>query len=137
MNAVKNEQTVKLGAEEILLRPTFGNLAALETNVGSISYLGWKYGRVFMPRKEISIEEKIKSIPPLTEAAQIIYYCQASVDPNDENKKKFSKEEIWELLRDSKGVKVFEDVALFLSRAGAGGEKKEEEKPQGEDELKK
>lgn len=127
MNPIKNEYIVKLGEEEILLRPTFENLAALETNVGSVAYLGWLYGRQFAD-KDASLEEKVKMAPPMTKSVEIIYWCQAARDPDDPNQRKYSREEIFEKVIDTVGVRIKDDVILFLGKAGAGGKRVSEEK---------
>lgn len=126
MNPVKNEYTIKLGDEEILLRPHFENLASLENNVGSISYLGWLYGRQYA-QKDLTIEDKIKRTPPLTTSVEIIYWCQASRKPDDPNQRLYSKEEIFEKVLNTVGVRIKDDIILFLGQAGAGGKKASKE----------
>src|SRR5690606_7558027 len=103
MNSARNELIVKLGGEEILLRPTFENISSMESNLGGVAYLGWKFSRGVVIGKDGkpdlsggNTERAVKSLPSMNEVAQIIYYNQAAVKPEDPTQKKYSLEEIWE-----------------------------------------
>jgi len=120
MNPFRNEAVIKLGAEEILLRPTFENIAAMESAVGAVSYLGWKYSKAHqLSVSKASLNDIIKASPPLSEIAQIIFYNQAATHPDDETKKKFSLEEIWSLVQ-HEGVRVVSPVVSYIATMVAG-----------------
>lgn len=111
-NKFRNEMLITIGGEEILLRPTFKNIAAMENAMGGIAYLGYKYGKgVDVDTKKIDPELSAKSLPPITEAAQIFFFNQA--EP------KFTQEEIYELCI-QEGLKVCVQAVLFLVRVTAG-----------------
>lgn len=114
MNAIKNEHIIKLGEVEILLRPTFENIEAVETALGAVSYLGWKYSSY-----EKTFEQKVKSLPPATELAKIIYYSQAA--KKEDGTYKLSLNEIWEMLIDN-GIKreIINGVIIFLGKMTVG-----------------
>lgn len=134
-NKFRNEVEISLGGEKILLRPTFENIAKTESNVGSISYLAWKFSRgVSLDDKgkvdpqSLSSEAAVKSLPSLSEATQIIFYNQA--EP------KFSIEDIWDLVLktpDKKGLMM--NTTVFIGRMLTGGNF-DEEKEVTEDEKK-
>ncbi len=127
-NVKRNEMEIQVGPEKILLRPTFENLATLEAKVGSLSYLGWKFSRGVRVKRESTTDFKMdrtlnselaKDMPSLTEVAQIIYICQASTDPQDINKKKFSIEQIWDLVI-GEGTVMVNRLLPFLAKLCAG-----------------
>lgn len=123
MNKARNELVIKVGGKEILLRPTFENIAAMETNLGSVTYLGWKYSRgvTVQNGKASSGTDAIKSIPSMTEIAQIIYYNQASVNPEDNSLKKYSLEEIWGMmLKNGAAGEVVRSIVMYLAQLTAG-----------------
>jgi hypothetical protein len=100
---------IEIGGEKILLRPTFKNMAAMETEMGSISSLVFKYGKNISANPT---ESEIRSaLPPLTDSAKVIFYNQA--DP------KYSIEEIYEKCL-AEGVKCGAYVMLFLVRCTSG-----------------
>lgn len=127
-NKFRNEMEIKLGETKILLRPTFENIAATETNVGPIAYLGWKISRARAEseKKNASLDKALRSVMPLTEIALIIYYNQAATDPNDSTQKKFSREEIWDLVC-IEGMGVSKPIIQFIARMVAGGKEIDDE----------
>lgn len=122
-NQNRNEKLIKVGGQEILLRPTFENMAALESKLGSISYLTWKVSRAVSVRTgKNGVEEAVVSkadMPPLTWLAQVIYYCQAAVKPEDPTQKKFSIEQIWNLVQ-VEGAACMVPIIQFIMRIGNG-----------------
>jgi len=104
---------IELAKVKILLRPTFENIAAMEENVGSIAWLGWKYSR------GIGTKDAVKSIPSMSEVAKIIYFNQAATKADDVTQKKFSLEEIWDLVL-QEGAGVSSKIMLYLGRITAG-----------------
>lgn len=111
-NKFKNEMEIKVGGEKILLRPTFENLAAMETKMGGLAYLAFKFGQgIDIDTKTVDQLKSAKSMPSLTETAQIIYYNQAE--------KKFTIEQIFDLCMDE-GIKVCAQAVLFLVKCSAG-----------------
>jgi hypothetical protein len=134
-NKFRNEMEIKLGGNTILLRPTFENIAAMEENVGSVMWLTWKFSRGVRFTKEgkpdptaSSQEQSIKAIPSLTECAKIIYFNQASSKADDPNLKKYSLEEIWEMVLET-GAAVATKVIEFLGKVAAGGKAQNTEEP--------
>lgn len=118
---------IKLAGEDILLRPTFENIAAMEANVGGVAYLGWKYSRGVSVNKDgqanlasLVSETAIKSLPSMSEVAQIIYYNQAATKPEDPTLRKYSLEEIWEKLLKNGVGGVTRQVTIYLARLTAG-----------------
>lgn len=115
MNSLKNEHIVKLGEVEILLRPDFHNIDSLETNVGTISYLTYKYSR---GSKGTAIE-KVKALPPISEVAQIIYYTQAS--RNDDGTYKYSLEQVWDMVSgEGMNLPLLTSILTFLGKVTRG-----------------
>lgn len=117
-NPVRNEMEITLGGQTILLRPTFENIAALEENVGPVSYLAWLFGGGFV-REAKGLADSAKKLPPLTKCAQIIYYCQAGRKDEDPNERKYNLEEIWEMVQ-SEGMAVTKPMLTFIARITAG-----------------
>lgn len=115
-NQFKNEMLIKVAGEEILLRPTFENLAAMESKMGGIAYLAFKYGKgIDVESMKIDPVAAAQSLPPLTDASQIIYFNQIP----KEGEKRRSLEEIHELCL-AEGLKVCTQVVMFLARCTAG-----------------
>ena len=112
-NKFRNELEIEVAGTKILLRPTFENIAAMESNVGAVAWLGWKYSRGH------GTKDAAKSIPPLTECAKIIYFNQAATDPQDATQKKFNLEQTWDLVLQA-GAPVVKDVMTYLARLTAG-----------------
>lgn len=121
-NKFRNELEVTLSGEKILLRPTFENIANMESNVGSIAYLAWKFSRGVTVQGDGTTkpnEDMIKSFPSLSETAQIIFYNQAE--------KKLSLEEIWDLiLKNGNPKDLMIKVTVFIGRTLSGGNFDEE-----------
>lgn len=128
-NKYRNELEVKIGGETILLRPTFENIAAMEENIGGLSYLAWKYSRA------TGKDGQAKALPGLTECAKIIYFNQAATKPDDPTQKKLSLEEVWDLVS-KEGVAVITPVLTFLGRITAGQKEDSEPKELSESEKK-
>lgn len=114
-NVFRNEMEVIVGGEKILLRPTFENMAAMETKLGSVGYLAYKYGAQVDPNSVNNREQVLKVLPPLTEVAQIIYLNQAK-EPGMKHR---DLEEIFQLCL-ADGIKVGAQIVLFLVRCTAG-----------------
>ncbi len=128
-NKFRNEMEISLGGETLLLRPTFENIAAMETDIGGLAYLGWKYSRGIRlgadgrPTKaSMGSEASIKATPTLTECAKVIYYNQAATKADDPTQKKFSLEEIWVLVS-VEGISVVRPVTIYLAQVTAGDKK--------------
>jgi len=127
MNSARNEMIVKLAGEEILLRPTFENIAAMEANVGGVSYLGWKYSRGIRTNASGEVDTTslvsdmaIKSLPSMSEVAQIIYYNQAASKPDDPTQRKYSLEEIWDKMLKNGAGGITRTITIYLARLTAG-----------------
>lgn len=122
-NKFRNEMEITVGGQKILLRPTFENLAAMESVLGSLAYLGWKYSRgVVIDKKgnvQTNMEQAIRSLPPLSDAAKIIFFNQAATRPDDPTLKKYSLEEIWAFVLEE-GTSVTKQVVQYLARVTAG-----------------
>lgn len=125
-NKFRNEMEIKLGGETILLRPTFENIAAMESFVGSVAWLGWKFSRGVRVgadgkaiKQNVITEEAIKAIPTLSDSAKIIYYNQAACRADDPTQKKFSLEEIWDLVL-QEGTPVVKHITMYLAGVTAG-----------------
>lgn len=130
-NKFRNEMTITLGDEKILLRPTFENVAAMEANVGSVSWLGWKFSRGVRLGKDnkpesIDMEATVRSLPSLSETAKIIYFNQAVTKEGDPSAKKFSIDEIWQFVMDA-GTPATKQVVQFLARITAGNRAMDDE----------
>lgn len=111
-NKFRNEMLLTIGGEEILLRPTFKNIAAMENAMGGVAHLAFKFGKgVDADTKKIDAELSAKSLPSITDAAQIFFFNQA--EP------KFTLEEIHELCL-QEGIRVCVQAVLFLVRVTAG-----------------
>jgi len=128
MNQFRNEMEISVGAEKILLRPTFKNIAELETNLGSIAWLAWKFSRGVTQGSDGKVDANsfatsdfVKSQPSFTDIAQIIYYCQADTDPSDASKRKYSLEEIWGKVINSGAAKtLIIEITIFIGKMLAG-----------------
>jgi translation initiation factor 2B subunit (eIF-2B alpha/beta/delta family) len=146
-NPYRNEMQIKIGGEEILLRPTFENIAAMEAVMGSVAFLGWKYSRGARLQQEskaqeskaqeskaghVSLENVIRAMPGITELAQVIYFNQAAHDPEDSTKKKFTLEEIWKLVS-AEGVTITKEITLYISKICAGSNEVDEVKAETEE----
>jgi len=110
-NLFRNEMMMKIAGVEILLRPTFENLAAMESKMGSIAYLAFKYGAK-IDLKNPDPKEMIKCAPPVTDTAMIIYYNQAV--------HKYTLDEILDLVLTEGSLQVGMQIIPFLLRMSAG-----------------
>ena len=126
-NKFRNEHTLVLGSEKvsILLRATFENIANTEQRFGGIAYLTWKFSRGIRVQDgkvdpaSLSSEQAIKSLPTLTECAEIIYLNQANTKENNASQKQYSLEDIWTLVSQT-GPRVCHDVISYLGIITAG-----------------
>lgn len=134
MNKFRNEMTIKLGTQEILLRPTFQNIAAMESVVGGLTYLALKFSRGGAGNK--SALDLAKHLPSLSECAQIIFFNQANTKSEDTAKKQFSLEEIWDMVQSQGMQSVIHDVTMYLTRITVGQTKVDEIEAQGAQEKK-
>lgn len=114
-NKYKNEMEIKLGAEVILLRPTFENISDTESNVGGIPYLAFITTRSSQPG--LTVEQITKLMPPMSLMAQIIYYNQADV--KEDGKRKFTLEEIWDLVQDE-GIRITGPISKYIGVMTSG-----------------
>jgi len=115
-NKFKNEMLIEVGGEKILLRPTFENLAAMESKMGGLAYLAFKYGKgIDIGSGKIDPLDAAKSLPPLTDAVQIIYFNQHV----EEGEKRKGLEEIHQLCM-TDGIKICTQIVIFLARCTAG-----------------
>jgi len=99
MNKFKNEMIIKMGEVEILLRPTFENIANMEGDIGGLAYIAHKFTKPG------------KGMMGINEAAKIIFYNQAE--------KNYSLDEIWELVSDE-GIQIIGPVMQFLTKITMG-----------------
>lgn len=115
---------IKIGGEEILLRPTFENIAAMESNVGGVSYLGWKFSRNVTKdangKFNTDVGQLAKNLPSMSECAKIIYYNQASTKQDDPNQKKYSLDEIWDKVLASGSSAVIGSITIYITKLLAG-----------------
>lgn len=111
-NVFKNEMEIELAGEKILLRPTFQNLASMESLLGGLPYLAFKYGKGFdVATGKTDQALSVKSMPPMTEVAQIVYLNQAE--------KKYTLEQVHDLVL-GEGIKACASIVLYLVRCTAG-----------------
>lgn len=110
MNPFRNEMNVELAGETILLRPTFENLAAMETDIGGIPFLAWKFG------KSVSVVDGKMvlgqdSLPPMSICTKVIFHNQ---EP-----KKFSLEQVHEMVM-AQGITATRIALNFIMKCTAG-----------------
>lgn len=137
MNQFKNQLEVAIGAEKILLSPTFENIAQMESNVGSVSYLAWKFSQGVRKQADGSLDkdslntrETIKGLPSLSEVTQIIYYNQAE--------KMYSLDEIFQkIVSSGQFQQVMIQVTIFIGKMLTGGSFDEEQLAEKKDQAKK
>lgn len=124
MNNARNEVTIDLAGEKIILRPTFENIAAMESNLGGISYLGWKFSRGAKLDSNgnpvMDYGQAAKNLPSMSEIAQIIYYNQAATKADDPTLKKYSLEEVFNLVVRTGQAKVVAPITMFITKLLAG-----------------
>lgn len=99
-NKYKNEKIIKLGDVEILLRPTFENLAAFESNVFTLD--------------EFMVRLVKGKLPRLSDLVRCIYFFQAE--------KKFNLEQVNELVMNTTGIQISTQVLPFISKCVGGYE---------------
>jgi len=109
-NKFRNEMEIELAGEKILLRPTFENMSVMENALGSIGSLVYKYGKN-IDVNNINESAMIKSLPPMNETAQIIFFNQAE--------KKYTIDQIYQMCLDE-GLKAGAQIMLFLVRCTSG-----------------
>lgn len=113
-NQFKNEMEITLAGEKILLRPTFENLAALETIMGGIPYLMWKFGKGYdISKGVVDPEAAAKALPGYTDCTQIIYTQQAE--------RKYTREQVFELVK-KEGVSIAPKLVLYITQVSRGNE---------------
>lgn len=110
-NKFKNEMEITLAGEKILLRPTFDNLAEMESKIGGLPYLAHKYGSGISKDENGKIAVSAKSLPPMTETAIMIYTNQAE--------RKYTQEQIFEMCL-ADGVQVSIHFLSFLGKCTMG-----------------
>ena len=108
MSKIKNEKTITLAGSEILLRPTFANCEALESDLG--------FG---LPVLAHNLSQKI--LPGMIQMAKVIYHCQAQ--------KVYTKDDIWEMVQ-SEGMLIMTDILIFVGSITAGDKFNVEKKNQ-------
>lgn len=113
MNPARNEFEMDLGSEKILLRPTFENLSAMESKLGGLAYLTFKFAKT-VETGVPNMEQLTKSFPSFTETTQIIFFNQVE--------KKYSLEQIHELVMET-GIKACAQAVHFLVKCTAGSTK--------------
>lgn len=141
VNPTRNEMIIKLAGEEILLRPTFENVCAMEENLGGLAYLNWKFtkGIAGLIKREgetaLDVARRFnpKDIPPLTEVAKVIYFNQAATKESDPTLKKLSLEEVFELVM-KEGATCAVQVTTYLAKVTNGDKMatKVEDLPEGQ-----
>lgn len=114
MNIFKNEYEMKLGKDgvtPVLLRPTMEALSLVESSIGSLAYLAWKFAvSKAQPKNSVSFTDVVK----------IIYHCQARRNKDDRNKPEFSLEEIWAMAQDRGLFQVSAEMIIFVSMVTSG-----------------
>lgn len=120
-NRLRNEKEIILGEVKILLRPNFQNIAALESDLGSISYLSYKFGKGYdLVTQKINMELASKHAPSMIETTKIIFHCQAD--------KHFTLEEIYDLVL-ARGIAVCMEIIGFVAQIAAGNQNTKELTP--------
>lgn len=111
-NKARNELEINLGGNKILLRPTFENMAAMESDMGSIASLAFKFGKgVDAATGKVDPQAAALSLPSITETTKIFYYNQAE--------KKYSLEEMFEMVM-AEGIQISIKAVMFLTLCTAG-----------------
>lgn len=121
MNPARNEVVVKLAGQDILLRPTFENLASIEAELGGLPYLAQKFGAGVDLAKPNALE-LAKSLPGITEAVKIIHLAQAE--------KKFSRDEIFEMTMKGNSLVASRAALHFVMICVTGNKLAEEPTPE-------
>jgi hypothetical protein len=113
-NRFKNEIEITLGQEKVLLRPTFENLSAMESNIGAVVWLSWKFSKAGSSQ---DMGEATRSMPSFTEMVEVIYYNQTERSEN--GGRRLSKERIWELMQDE-GVSLVGPITKYFTGIMSG-----------------
>lgn len=99
-NKYKNELVLEIAGEKILLRPTFENIAAFESNVMGIPIMAFNMSK-----------GDLNSLLTMSQTTQLIYYFQAE--------KKFTLEDIHLMVMDE-GLAVTAKALPFLGKIATG-----------------
>ncbi len=124
-NPNRNELLVTVGGVDILLRPTFENISSMESVMGGVAYLNWKFSKGMAGiTKEDSAQDRVrkfdpKSMPSMTELAQVIFFNQVATNEDDPTKKKYSLEQIWDLVL-KEGISVMPKITMFIAMMTMG-----------------
>lgn len=92
------------------MRPTFENIAAMESQVGSIAHIAWRF---------MEGSRNPKQVLSMTEVAKIIYLNQAATKEGDPTKKEMTLAEVWDLVL-AEGIQCLNPILEYLSRVSAG-----------------
>lgn len=117
MNKFRNELEIEIAGQKILLRATFDNLAATESELGSLGYLAAKYGRGVEIGTDGRAKVNADVLPSMTSVAKMIYLNQAE--------KKFSQEEIFQLCLAS-GLQSSKFMLEYLALCTSGNRYQQE-----------
>lgn len=108
MSNIKNEKTIILSGNSILLRPTFENCEALESDLG--------YG---LPVLAHNLAKQ--KLPGMSDITKVIFHCQAQ--------KVYTKNQIFDLIM-SHGMMIMTDILIFIGQITAGDKFSVEKKNQ-------
>ena len=109
-NTYKNEKDITLNGVTITLRPSFENMANVESKLGSIAYIAWKFS---------TFATNMKNLPGLSELTTIIYYFQAAHD-KESGKTLLSLEDVYNHVAAEGVFKMITPMLEFLSQCTAG-----------------
>jgi len=109
-NTFKNEKEINLNGTLITLRPSFDNMAQVESKLGSIAYLAFKFSQFAV---------NMKNLPGVSELTQIIYYFQAKHD-KDVSGDPLTLEQVYDLVCQEGVFKLLTPVLEFLAQCTAG-----------------
>lgn len=110
-NKFRNEMEIELAGQKILLRPTFENLAATESKIGSLPFLAFKYGKGVEISEGGSVKVNPEMLPAMSEIATLIYLNQAE--------KKHSQESVMGLCLEH-GLGCARFMLEYVARCTAG-----------------
>jgi hypothetical protein len=117
-NKYRNEKIIKIGPNEILLRPDFENIHLIEENVGGLAWLSYKVASVKTK------EDLLKNMLKMTEVAKIIFYAQVR---DKEEKRKYNLAEIFDMINAHGYFKLIPQLNEFISLIAAGSDNVEKE----------
>lgn len=109
-NTYKNEKDITINGVTITLRPSFENMANMESKLGSIAYVAYKFSQ---------FATNMKNLPGLSELTTVVYYMQAAHD-KESGKTLLSIEEVYELIAAEGVFKMISPILEFLSQCTAG-----------------